>query len=1069
MILAIILALDTVPTAEIWPRFVAALSLAKPELRHEDFRDECLPEFGLAYIKQQLGEEFASKFEAKYHEICFCSSVNYFEDRLRMLSNLVEQGRCTYQTVTTTEEFAETGTRFKHESASTESTGYFWPDNMASNLVAANEELVRSFYVEHTKGTEEYLNASATARSRQMRAALESSKRFLVGVRVRAKVMAILLYSGASHKAQAWDLFIDNCTRENDSSMLDANLPFTLDTLRRTFGPKTPQYVLDNFHDRQYAFCPLKIRTSWTGGQANQNQISLARAHLPFTKKIQCGNGSSSKVFYVEVAPGHFQNTNEHWNNTHVLLAMKLMRFDKTTAQELEVINLIRSQKHSHNHIVQILGIELLLDAVLIFMEPANCNLYDYMTLHCTSRAMTAVSRIQRLAMFARLSDVLVHLHDHMEDRGKKVHLIQNDFRAENILVMPKHPGEDAGHGEKMLKLTDFSLSFIGATNTDPGGLDVRSTEELRHRLARTKLPAYVPHFAPESKNDNFVAIQSDVWAFGTVLAEFVAWIAYGASGLADLEQRLSSEGTFFEVDEQTKTLTLASGVIAWFDRLLNDGSLNNGEKRMYQDCWNLLKNFCLVCDPAARGSMREVQSLLRTICRDSKEYQSDDAGAQRAVATEQMSADSKTEQDVTPGIESSRSLRSNGGLLRQNISSDVRKDQPGSPGSREGKIRHQADQVSDTRHHATPGGAEFSHTFPDTLGDKAEGLGQRHSAAVRTYEVQNISVGTESVASPLPSIFSHANISMSSISSLATIPSPWFPKLVELLFLSDEMELVKSVAFTDQMISYSEFQDVLQQSLEVLGLSLKRESDKKEAKIAGRVIRSRAAEIAGRIISQADVHARNERTGRLIFLEGLPHDTTADKISRSFVTYGTQVGVQDEGSNFDASEASDLENEEGTGAADSGEESGEDVGGDEPGEDFTALKNFILQSQAYQDFKDSLIAFVSRNYKNSIEKVLESIHEDVICDRLSQQELRTFATRCRWLSPTDLHIIDHETPTCLDYVKAFVEETFEESWNWWPLSPRLLPLVAGFSRVRWKCVSDSIYSYTSLPANLRS
>lgn len=46
-----------------------------------------------------------------------------------------------------------------------------------------------------------------------------------------------------------------------------------------------------------------------------------------------------------------------------------------------------------------------------------------------------------------------------------------------------------------------------------------------------------------------------------------------------------------------------------------------------------------------------------------------------------------------------------------------------------------------------------------------------------------------------------------------------------------------------------------------------------------------------------------------------------------------------------------------------------------------------------------------------------------------------------------------------LNWVKGFIEDHTEESWNWWPLQPRMRPLAKDQMRVYWKCVSNSIYS----------
>lgn len=51
-IFAAVLSLKTDPTTQIWKCFLSALALADPDARHNDFRDECIPDFDLEYIEK---------------------------------------------------------------------------------------------------------------------------------------------------------------------------------------------------------------------------------------------------------------------------------------------------------------------------------------------------------------------------------------------------------------------------------------------------------------------------------------------------------------------------------------------------------------------------------------------------------------------------------------------------------------------------------------------------------------------------------------------------------------------------------------------------------------------------------------------------------------------------------------------------------------------------------------------------------------------------------------------------------------------------------------------------------
>lgn len=139
---------------------------------------------------------------------------------------------------------------------------------------------------------------------------------------------------------------------------------------------------------------------------------------MPFVGKEPCGQGASDvPVFYVDIHPGHLQDiTGNGWNSSVTRLAMKQIPFDKNATQEVKVNMLIHVQAFKHDHIVKIRGIHWLTGAVLIFMEPAECNLYEFMTDHCPQPAATHKSRKARLQMFNKIAGALVQLHGSLED-----------------------------------------------------------------------------------------------------------------------------------------------------------------------------------------------------------------------------------------------------------------------------------------------------------------------------------------------------------------------------------------------------------------------------------------------------------------------------------------------------------------------------------------------------------------------------------------------------------------------------------------------------------------------------
>jgi serine/threonine protein kinase len=634
-IFAAVLSLRAGPTNEIWTRFMSALALANPSARDKDFRDECIPKFDLEYVQSQLGRESASEFEVQLCVFSPPDPVCGLDKKIKELQTLVDNARREYKTETWTYEHDHDGVPSRKRHANTEATSNFWPDRAASNIVDGSKELLRAFYVEHCKLSAQYAKASAVEKRYKLRQAQEESNRFLAGIQARARILAILLYNRVHHEAPAWDVFIEACMGGTASSnrMLDEHLPYSFDDIDIVFLDKMRSQERDSFHDRQFSFCPLKIKRP--SSDRPPSRIPLARAHMPFTRKKQCGEGASDvAVFYVDIHPGHLQDVDsDNWNLSVTQLAMKQIPFDKNANQEVKVNMLIQAQAFKHKHIVQIRGIYWLADAVLIFMEPAECNLYDFMTIHRPDPAFKDDEhdeRKERLQMFTNIAGALVHLHENLEDDFKIIHFMHKDIKAENILVMRDSDGVET---DKILKLTDFGLSSIKAESTSSSNRYRLTNGAPADRSSRTRLPTTAVHFAPESRDNNAVTMKSDVWAFGLGFAEVVAWIAKGSEGLEGLERerelgsaksgqkRKPSDNTSWILDENNEPV-LSPGIVTWFETLIADGDLTAGERQMYTSCWLLMKHVCLACEPERRGSMMDVQKFLRHICNGRKDVQ---------------------------------------------------------------------------------------------------------------------------------------------------------------------------------------------------------------------------------------------------------------------------------------------------------------------------------------------------------------------------------------------------------------------------------------------------------------
>lgn len=66
---------------------------------------------------------------------------------------------------------------------------------------------------------------------------------------------------------------------------------------------------------------------------------------------------------------------------------------------------------------------------------------------------------------------------------------------------------------------------------------------------------------------------------------------------------------------------------------------------------------------------------------------------------------------------------------------------------------------------------------------------------------------------------------------------------------------------------------------------------------------------------------------------------------------------------------------------------------------------------------------------------------------------MKDLAREISWIPVHHIDFSHDMQVSYLDRMKGFVEDHLAESWDWWPLGPRLRPLEAGFCRLQWKTV----------------
>jgi hypothetical protein len=154
---------------------------------------------------------------------------------------------------------------------------------------------------------------------------------------------------------------------------------------------------------------------------------------------------------------------------------------------------------------------------------------------------------------------------------------------------------------------------------------------------------------------------------------------------------------------------------------------------------------------------------------------------------------------------------------------------------------------------------------------------------------------------------------------------------------------------------------------------------------------------------------------------------------------------------------------------ADSGGDSSEELDEDDEKElsatEYRDIHDFLINSKAYDTFKEDLFIFVHKPYQR---RVLSAFGGGLVGsngESLDQDAISCVTREISWV-PTRLLAFSYDTSLSYsDGIKAFVEDHMGETWNWWPLAPRLRHLRAGYFRLSWKsvCIPELFLASTSV------
>jgi hypothetical protein len=117
--------------------------------------------------------------------------------------------------------------------------------------------------------------------------------------------------------------------------------------------------------------------------------------------------------------------------------------------------------------------------------------------------------------------------------------------------------------------------------------------------------------------------------------------------------------------------------------------------------------------------------------------------------------------------------------------------------------------------------------------------------------------------------------------------------------------------------------------------------------------------------------------------------------------------------------------------------------------------KLFLLGSEAYANFRTQLLDFVHDPYKK---RMYAALRDNAINPEsgtpASPEAQFGLVKELAWVPPSLFSFVSEVQVPKLNCLKAFVEDSLGEVWDWWPFRQRVRSLKAGYCRLSWITVS---------------
>lgn len=450
--------------------------------------------------------------------------------------------------------------------------------------------------------------------------------------------IALIVYTGLN--AKAWQVFLERFVSVNSwpATQESIVLPLTSDQARELFGAAPADRLLQ---DQPLFYAVVLLEKQLLPCDPSDR--------LPFTSEEEIGGGSFGRVVKVRIAPRHFRSQRRGFalNDEELEIARKeyvLEDFDpQHHKHELEVLRTLVQNDTKCDYITENLASLQIGQEYHLFMELAQCDLYQYMTEANPYPPVGIENKADIVRHAAGVARALRFLHEELSsDAFQHIICLHMDLKPQNVLVVVQ--GQ-----EVRWKLSDFNISRVKPTlrNAKPrhkpghGGhpkwLDFDSLFKRKHTLSSTGSRAESTlsprmrgtYLAPEAlEKPPKVSVESDIWSLGCVLSVIFSYMENGKKGVEEFERhRKQGVGDdqndyFYTRSNPRKPPQLNQKVTSWFASLQNEARKRNpAEAKLVEDLLSFLCKCVLLPNREQRKkwTAKKICDRLSVIIEESK------------------------------------------------------------------------------------------------------------------------------------------------------------------------------------------------------------------------------------------------------------------------------------------------------------------------------------------------------------------------------------------------------------------------------------------------------------------